>query len=66
MTDEEFILAVAKQVAEMGYSGFIDITNDEDELDYMINGGWSGIYDVVSSQDIDQLKTDWSHLLIDN
>ena len=66
MTDEEFILAVAKQVAEMGYFGFIDITNDEDELDYMINGGWSGIYDVVSSQDIDQLKIDWSHLLIDN
>jgi hypothetical protein len=65
MTDEEFIVAVAKQVAEMGYSGFTSITDDEDELDYMVNGGWTGIYDVVSSQDIDKLKSDWDHLLSD-
>ncbi len=65
MTDEEFILAVASQVAEMGYSGFTEITDDEDELDYMVNGGWAGIHDVVSNQDIDQLKSEWSHLLID-
>ena len=62
MTDEEFITAVAKQVAEMGYSGFTSITDDEDDIDYMVNGGWTGIYDVVSNQDIDTLKSDWSHL----
>jgi len=63
MTDEEFIVAVAKQVAEMGYSGFTSITDDEDELDYMVNGGWTGIYEVVSSQDISVLKSNWDHLL---
>jgi hypothetical protein len=31
----------------------------------MVNGGWTGIYDVVSSQDIDKLKSDWDHLLSD-
>jgi hypothetical protein len=65
MTDEEFIVAVAKQVAEMGYSGFTEITDDEDDLNYMVNGGWSGIHDVVSSQDINKLKGDWDHLLPD-
>ena len=65
MTDEEFIVAVAKQVAEMGYSGFTEITDDEDDLNYMVNGGWSGIHDVVSSQDINKLKGDWDHLLSD-
>ena len=63
LSDKEFKVAVAKQVAEMGWSGFMDICdNDKDEATQLAEGGWSSIYGYVDDMDIDKLRDEWSHL----
>ena len=62
LSDSDFIHAVARQVAEGGWSSFVNIAKDEEEAISMVEGGWSTIYDVVSSQDIDSLREDYSHI----
>lgn len=63
LTDEEFRLAVAKQVADMGWDGFMNICdNDEEEAEWLSNGGWSAIYDKVCEINIELLRSSWSHL----
>ena len=62
MNDEEFISAVAKSVAEGGWSSFVDIAEDDDEASWMAEGGWSAIYDVVSNRGIDYLRSNYSYL----
>jgi len=62
MSDEELISAVAKHVAEMGWSGFTSIADDNEEASWMAEGGWTAIYDVVSNKGIDYLRSNYSYL----
>lgn len=63
MAEDDFYATVASHLVEGGFSSKHDFARNEEELNYMIEGGWSGLYDVVSSRSLSELKAEFDYLL---
>jgi len=63
MNDEDFINEVTKHIIQLGWCGFEEICDgDEEEAHELDEGGWLVVHEYVSDMDIDDLRIRYSYL----
>jgi len=62
MNDEDFINEVTRHIIQLGWCGFEEICDGDEEANSLAEGGWLVVHEYVSDMDIDDLRSRYSYL----